>query len=66
MGWVMKRLAEPSTRIGLGILLATVLGVLDNPPADGAGWLTVASTLAASLAGIVTKAPGSPDAVPAK
>ena len=61
MNWFMHRLQEPSTRIGLGIFVATALGVSNNPPSSTAQWFTVASTFLGALAGIATKAPGSAD-----
>lgn len=62
MSWISNRLAEPSTRIGLGIFVATLAGVSGNPPHDLGGWFTVLATFAAALSGVFTKAPGSPDA----
>lgn len=59
--WIANRWAEPSTRIGLGILGAAILGAVDHPPQTQADWIKWGVLTAAGVAGIATKAPGAPD-----
>ncbi len=65
MNWLANRLAEPSTRVSLGVLAMVITQVVGNPPTNTAGWAQLAMGVLGSVAGVATKAPGSPDATPA-
>ena len=62
MSWFANRLAEPSTRIGFGLFIAFLTQLMTRPPVTSADWLTIGAGMLGGVAGIVTKAPGSPDA----
>lgn len=60
--WVVNRLKEPSTRMGLAAIGAIISAVLAHPPQSGAEWLTLIIGTIGGVAGVVTKARGSADA----